>query len=121
VSKYDYNNPGWTSGSGLFTQMVWRSTKAVGCAVNPSCTWAMYVCHYSPPGNMVGPSIDWSQQVRPAITTAAVPKPLLDEQAGVDAAAFEDQAWDAQDAQRVEDEDVLTGVEYKHQYTNTVH
>jgi hypothetical protein len=117
VSKYDFNNPGWTSGSGLFTQMVWRSTKAVGCAVNLSCSWAMYVCHYSPPGNMVGASIDWSQQVRPAIMTAAVPKPLSDGLAVVDAAWLEDHAWDARDAQPDGDDDVPTGGQYK----QTVH
>lgn len=50
LSQYDFKNPGWSSGSGLFTQMVWRDTKAVGCAVNTACTWALYVCHYSPPG-----------------------------------------------------------------------
>lgn len=52
VSKYDFSRPGWKSGSGLLTQMVWRSSKGVGCAVNTACTWATYVCHYSPPGAM---------------------------------------------------------------------
>jgi len=50
VSGYDFDTPGWTSGSGLFTQLVWGSTKAVGCGVNTACPWATYVCHYSPPG-----------------------------------------------------------------------
>lgn len=50
VSRYDFSAPGWKSGSGLFTQMVWRNTKAIGCAANTACTWTMYVCHYSPPG-----------------------------------------------------------------------
>ncbi|KAF6253115.1 CAP domain-containing protein [Scenedesmus sp. NREL 46B-D3] len=67
VSVYNFTNPGWSSKSGLFSQMVWRDTRAVGCAFNKACPWAMFVCHYSPPGNMVGPGIDWSKQVLPAI------------------------------------------------------
>jgi hypothetical protein len=50
VSAYDFSKPGWSSNSGLFSQMVWRDTRAVGCAFNRACPWAMYVCHYSPPG-----------------------------------------------------------------------
>ncbi|WIA37933.1 hypothetical protein OEZ86_001310 [Tetradesmus obliquus] len=79
VSAYNFAQPGWSSDSGLFSQIVWKDTKAVGCAFNRACPWAMYVCHYSPPGSMVGPGIDWSKQVLPASTAspaaAAVPKP----------------------------------------------
>lgn len=50
----------------------------------------------------MGPGVDWSQQVRPAMTTAAVPKPGGQASAvGPDDAApiAEDQAWDAQNRQ----------------------
>lgn len=50
ASLYDYAAPGWSSKTGLFTQIVWRDTKAVGCATNASCPWATHVCQYSPPG-----------------------------------------------------------------------
>jgi hypothetical protein len=53
VSAYDFSKPGWSSSSGLFSQMVWRDTRAVGCAFNRACPWAMYVCHYSPPGALL--------------------------------------------------------------------
>lgn len=36
---------------GHFTQVVWKSTKSVGCAVGSSATKTMVVCRYSPPGN----------------------------------------------------------------------
>ncbi|KAF8893866.1 CAP domain-containing protein [Infundibulicybe gibba] len=33
ASKYDYNRPGFSSGTGHFTQVVWKSSKQVACAV----------------------------------------------------------------------------------------
>ncbi len=48
---------------GHYTQLVWRSTTAVGCA-KVTCTvrspfpsfgnWDFWVCDYAPPGNVVG-------------------------------------------------------------------
>jgi len=47
---------------GHYTQLVWRATRSVGCAV-ASCTtgaplpadaWTLVVCDYAPPGNMAG-------------------------------------------------------------------
>lgn len=29
--KYDYNNPGFSSATGHFTQVVWRTSTTVGC------------------------------------------------------------------------------------------
>jgi hypothetical protein len=39
--------------------MVWKSTKRIGCAVNPSCddgtvVFSKLVCRYDPPGNQAG-------------------------------------------------------------------
>ncbi|HEY1755648.1 MAG TPA: CAP domain-containing protein [Bryobacteraceae bacterium] len=39
---------------GHYTQLVWRATKEVGCAVAKSRTREIWVCNYDPPGNWVG-------------------------------------------------------------------
>lgn len=39
---------------GHYTQMVWRTTTHVGCALAPSDRNEYLVCRYSPPGNWIG-------------------------------------------------------------------
>ena len=39
---------------GHYTQIVWRSTTQVGCALASNVTDDYVVCRYSPPGNIVG-------------------------------------------------------------------
>jgi len=47
---------------GHYTQMVWRDTRAVGCAIQHcekgtpfgSGPWTLVVCNYEPPGNVIG-------------------------------------------------------------------
>jgi hypothetical protein len=41
---------------GHYTQMVWRTTREIGCAVakRKDISGYVVVCRYSPPGNMVG-------------------------------------------------------------------
>lgn len=64
IAAYNYSNPGPQVGVGHFTQVVWRSTTAVGCAVQ-NCKDSTYVvCHYLPMGNMVG---DYAANVMPLI------------------------------------------------------
>ncbi|KAF9476679.1 PR-1-like protein [Pholiota conissans] len=62
ASKYDYNNPGFTSSTGHFTQVVWKSTTGVACAqancaagtIFPNNASKFLVCRYTPPGNVAG-------------------------------------------------------------------
>lgn len=37
-----------------YTQVVWRGTTHVGCAIHPSARWDYLICRYSPPGNIDG-------------------------------------------------------------------
>lgn len=61
VCKYNYSNPDFSTGH--FSQLVWASTKYVGCALvgPPNCTVinqfvnaTMLICEYNPPGNIDG-------------------------------------------------------------------
>ena len=59
-SSYYYYFPGFSYRTGHFTQLVWKSSKKLGCAY-VSCdgrngTPGKYlVCEYSPAGNMINP------------------------------------------------------------------
>lgn len=37
-----------------YTQMIWKGTTRVGCAVRKSRKWDFLICRYSPNGNLVG-------------------------------------------------------------------
>jgi len=48
---YDFSNPGFSSGIGHFTQVVWKASTKLGCGVSGG-----YVCcRYTPAGNMSMP------------------------------------------------------------------
>lgn len=50
------DNPDYYPDTGSFTQMVWKNTMQVGCAQRQCDSGNMVVCHYYPPGNVVGGS-----------------------------------------------------------------
>ncbi|KAG0041450.1 hypothetical protein BGZ83_001792, partial [Gryganskiella cystojenkinii] len=52
IKDYDFNNPGLSGKTGHFTQVVWKATTSVGCAVKKCPDWPLYICNYQPPGNM---------------------------------------------------------------------
>jgi hypothetical protein len=66
AADYDYANNSCTPGKecGHYTQIVWRTTNALGCYTNHCTTgtpfsgfgpnWTFTVCDYSPPGNWIG-------------------------------------------------------------------
>lgn len=64
-NSYNFNKPGWSILAGHFSQMVWKDTTRIGCAVNKACTWDTYICQYSPQGNAV--TANWEQMVFPAL------------------------------------------------------
>ena len=38
IADYDFNNPGWKSGTGHFTQVVWKGSEKLGCGVGCGST-----------------------------------------------------------------------------------
>lgn len=56
ITKYDYNNPGFSESTGHFTQLVWSNTTLVGCGYKDCGSYyGQYtVCQYYSPGNYAG-------------------------------------------------------------------
>jgi hypothetical protein len=44
---------GHGSDVGHYTQMIWRTTTRVGCAIHSDPKWDFFICRYSPPGNIL--------------------------------------------------------------------
>lgn len=53
VGMYAYGS-GFSMSTGHFTQVVWRNTQRLGCAMASCGGNAVYVCSYDPPGNYAG-------------------------------------------------------------------
>ncbi|KAF3203821.1 hypothetical protein TWF106_001832 [Orbilia oligospora] len=64
VSNYDWNKPGFAKDTGHFTQLVWKSSKQIGCAWIAGCSNLAYQvwCEYTPAGN-VSPVIHYIENV----------------------------------------------------------
>lgn len=71
---YDYSNPGFSYTTGHFTQVVWKATTEIGCALKTGCpSWpTTWVCQYNPPGNYLG---RFAENVFPVRVTPPVPPP----------------------------------------------
>ncbi len=54
AKNYDYRNNSCHGVCGHYTQIVWRDTQEVGCAVARVGDEQTWVCNYSPPGNYIG-------------------------------------------------------------------
>lgn len=55
INKYRFNNPGFSSGTGHFTQLVWVGSREMGVAKAASSSGAQYVvARYYPAGNVLG-------------------------------------------------------------------
>ena len=52
--NYDYKNNRCIGICGHYTQLVWKTTKFVGCAISECKGYIITVCNYSPPGNWIG-------------------------------------------------------------------
>lgn len=54
VRDYSYRTNTCAGVCGHYTQVIWASTREVGCAVARDPAREVWVCNYSPPGNWVG-------------------------------------------------------------------
>ena len=64
--KYSFRNPGFSSTTGHFTQIVWESSKEMGAGKAVSSSGAQFVvARYQPPGNVRG---QFPENVKPAGT-----------------------------------------------------
>ena len=55
IKDYDFNKAEFTSGTGHFTQVVWKNSKQLGCGVACGTNDYCYVtCNYYPGGNYLG-------------------------------------------------------------------
>jgi len=78
---YDYNNPGFSSETGHFTQVVWKETTEIGCGYAANCNYSgtnysgmkhVWVCQYNPHGNIIG---QFADNVFPPTTQSVPPVP----------------------------------------------
>lgn len=51
IAKYNFKKPGFSFETGHFTQVVWKRTTELGCAMTTCNNAAIWVCNYNPPGN----------------------------------------------------------------------
>lgn len=59
ISDYDYKNPGYSSETGHFTQVIWKASTKLGCAISryekdDGKKFVIVVARYSSPGNYPG-------------------------------------------------------------------
>ena len=52
--NYRYSSNTCRGVCGHYTQIVWRDTRKVGCAVARKAGTEVWVCNYDPPGNWIG-------------------------------------------------------------------
>jgi hypothetical protein len=68
VSFYNYARPGFSSATGHFTALVWKSTTKLGCG-SARCSRlsnrVILVCNYQPAGNIVNAGFFAANVLRP--------------------------------------------------------
>ena len=53
----DVSTSGHWSDVAHYTQMIWRGSDRIGCALYPSGGWDYLICRYAPAGNVVGQKV----------------------------------------------------------------
>ncbi|KAK9441163.1 SCP-like extracellular protein [Metarhizium brunneum] len=73
--RFDFGDPGFAHETGHFTQLVWKSTTAVGCGRRLCGEKGWYlVCEYWPRGNVIG---RFGDEVGREISAAALLRPSI--------------------------------------------
>ncbi|XP_066436116.1 uncharacterized protein [Eleutherodactylus coqui] len=68
IENYDFSNPGFSSDTGHFTQVVWKDSKEVGLGLATDDKRVYFlVAHYNPAGNITNPGY-YERNVLPSIT-----------------------------------------------------
>ena len=71
VKLYDLKNPRFISGTGDFTQLVWKGSKEIGCGAACNNKNKCYVtCNYYPPGNYLNQIEDNIIAIKEGMSTA---------------------------------------------------
>jgi hypothetical protein len=75
ISSYDFNNPGFSAGTGHFTCLVWKSSTrfGMGFSINTNGNKVDITMNTSPPGNYQG---QFQQNVLSPITPTPSPAPI---------------------------------------------
>ncbi|CAH1773109.1 unnamed protein product, partial [Owenia fusiformis] len=84
IEDYNYNEPGFSSATGHFTQLIWETTEFLGCGIaeGKHGRWYSYTvcCQYSLPGNYMKQFADKVNRLLPKIpittTTTTTPRPV---------------------------------------------
>ena len=78
-TSYNYSNPGFSTSTGHFTQVVWADTAQIGCGWVTSCAGTLgadypnyLACEYAPYGNVDG---EYAANVPPPVSNASPPVP----------------------------------------------
>ena len=75
IKLYNFNNPGYSPGTGHFTCLVWKSstTFGMGYSYNTQTQIADITQNTAPPGNIIG---QFQENVLPLITSEPIPVPV---------------------------------------------
>jgi hypothetical protein len=72
ISLYNFNNPGYSSATGHFTCLIWKSSINFGMGISLDINQA-YICfNNSPPSNVIG---QFQENVLPLVTSPPIPTP----------------------------------------------
>lgn len=58
IGMHDFADPEANPGTGHFTQVIWKASTQLGCAVNQCGGSPLFVCNYSPAGNLSGAYVE---------------------------------------------------------------